>query len=91
MLRKTNTPAATPMLFDDGDTPRHILRNILRTGTPTGFSLFMCHVAAVCHPFKRHLPYDSEHARSPVLHKKAEAEEPQPSSANSSITSKRPR
>ncbi|XP_059180768.1 protein IWS1 homolog isoform X2 [Centropristis striata] len=29
--RKINTPAATSVLFDDGDTPRHILMNILRT------------------------------------------------------------
>ncbi|XP_039991447.1 uncharacterized protein cenpt isoform X2 [Xiphias gladius] len=31
VLRKMNTPAPASMLFDDGDTPRHILRNILRT------------------------------------------------------------
>ncbi|XP_040923243.1 uncharacterized protein cenpt isoform X2 [Toxotes jaculatrix] len=30
VLRK-NTPAPSSMLFDDGDTPRHILRNILLT------------------------------------------------------------
>ncbi|XP_068439931.1 Golgi integral membrane protein 4 isoform X2 [Clinocottus analis] len=31
MLRKTNAPAPTSVLFDDGDTPRQILKNILRT------------------------------------------------------------
>ncbi|XP_054455032.1 centromere protein T isoform X3 [Anoplopoma fimbria] len=31
VLRRRNTPAPTSLLFDDGDTPRHILRNILRT------------------------------------------------------------
>ncbi|XP_035515992.1 centromere protein T [Morone saxatilis] len=62
VLRKTNTPAPASMLFDDGDTPRHILMNILRT----------------------------EPVRSPVVHEKAASEEPQPSSANSSIASKRP-
>nr|XP_046232850.1 centromere protein T isoform X2 [Scatophagus argus] len=60
-VKKTNTPAPTSMLFDDGETPRHILMNILRT----------------------------EPVRSPVVHSKADSEEPQPSSANSSITSKR--
>ncbi|XP_019126447.2 centromere protein T isoform X4 [Larimichthys crocea] len=56
VLRKS-----TSMLFDDGDTPRHILMNILRT----------------------------DPVRSPVVHEKAASEEPQPSSANSSISSKR--
>ncbi|XP_071319378.1 centromere protein T [Trachinotus anak] len=31
VLRKVYTPAPASLLFDDGDTPRHILRNILRT------------------------------------------------------------
>ncbi|XP_023258220.1 centromere protein T [Seriola lalandi dorsalis] len=31
VLRKANTPGPASVLFDDGDTPRHILRNILRT------------------------------------------------------------
>ncbi|XP_044035223.1 uncharacterized protein cenpt [Siniperca chuatsi] len=31
VLRKINTPATGSVLFDDGDTPRHILMNILRT------------------------------------------------------------
>ncbi|KAG7227873.1 hypothetical protein INR49_013667 [Caranx melampygus] len=31
VLRKANTPGPASMLFDDGDTPRHILRNIVRT------------------------------------------------------------
>ncbi|XP_029383772.1 centromere protein T isoform X2 [Echeneis naucrates] len=31
VLRKAVTPAPTSVLFDDDDTPRHILRNILRT------------------------------------------------------------
>nr|XP_057918436.1 centromere protein T isoform X2 [Doryrhamphus excisus] len=31
VLRKANTPASSSMLFDEGDTPRHILMNILRT------------------------------------------------------------
>ncbi|XP_034415081.1 titin homolog isoform X2 [Cyclopterus lumpus] len=31
MLPKTHTPASISAMFDDGDTPRHILRNILRT------------------------------------------------------------
>ncbi|KAI3364842.1 hypothetical protein L3Q82_001031 [Scortum barcoo] len=31
VLRKMTTPAPASMLFDDGDTPRHILMNILRT------------------------------------------------------------
>ncbi|XP_049419116.1 retinitis pigmentosa 1-like 1 protein isoform X1 [Epinephelus fuscoguttatus] len=31
VLRKINTPATTSVLFDDADTPRHILGNILRT------------------------------------------------------------
>ncbi|TKS89830.1 Centromere protein T [Collichthys lucidus] len=56
VLRKS-----TSMLFDDGDTPRHILMNILRT----------------------------DPVRSPVVHEKAASEEPQPSSANSSIRSRR--
>nr|XP_019960369.1 PREDICTED: centromere protein T [Paralichthys olivaceus] len=30
-LRNINTPAPTSMLFDEGETPRHILRNILLT------------------------------------------------------------
>ncbi|KAM9336649.1 uncharacterized protein cenpt [Symphorus nematophorus] len=62
VLRRTNTPAPASMLFEDGDTPRHLLMNILRT----------------------------EPVRSPVVHEKAASEEPQPSSANSSVTSKRP-
>ncbi|KAM6964684.1 uncharacterized protein cenpt [Tautogolabrus adspersus] len=61
VLKKINTPATASMLFDDGDTPRHILRNILRT----------------------------EPVRTPVVHEKAASDEPQPSSANSSIASKR--
>ncbi|XP_068161893.1 centromere protein T [Antennarius striatus] len=31
VLRRTNTPAPTSMLVDDGDTPRHILMSILQT------------------------------------------------------------
>uniref|UniRef100_A0AAQ5XLX8 CENP-T/Histone H4 histone fold domain-containing protein n=1 Tax=Amphiprion ocellaris TaxID=80972 RepID=A0AAQ5XLX8_AMPOC len=31
VLRKTNTPAPASMLFDNADTPRHILMNILQT------------------------------------------------------------
>ncbi|XP_074476199.1 uncharacterized protein cenpt isoform X2 [Sebastes fasciatus] len=31
VLRRINTPAQPSMLFDDGETPRHILMNILRT------------------------------------------------------------
>ncbi|KAM9837946.1 uncharacterized protein cenpt [Aulostomus maculatus] len=31
LLRKTHTPSAASMLYDEGDTPRHILMNILRT------------------------------------------------------------
>ncbi|XP_069547346.1 enolase-phosphatase E1 [Brachyistius frenatus] len=31
VLRKTNMPTPTSMLFNDGDTPRHMLMNILRT------------------------------------------------------------
>uniref|UniRef100_UPI0037E8546C enolase-phosphatase E1 n=1 Tax=Semicossyphus pulcher TaxID=241346 RepID=UPI0037E8546C len=31
VLRRIETPAPASMLFDDGDTPRHILRNILLT------------------------------------------------------------
>ncbi|XP_029312587.1 LOW QUALITY PROTEIN: enolase-phosphatase E1 [Cottoperca gobio] len=58
--RRTNTPAPTSELFDNEDTPRHMLMNILRT----------------------------EPVKSPVVHEKA-AEEPRPSSADSSIT-KRP-
>ncbi|XP_074518687.1 uncharacterized protein cenpt [Halichoeres trimaculatus] len=58
ILKKT--PVQASMLFDDGDTPRHILMNIMRT----------------------------DPVRSPVVHEKAATEEPQPSSANSSITSK---
>ncbi|XP_032358323.1 centromere protein T isoform X2 [Etheostoma spectabile] len=54
-------PASTSVLFEDGDTPRHILKNILRT----------------------------ELVKSPVVHEKAVSEEPQPSSAASSITRKR--
>ncbi|XP_034717010.1 centromere protein T [Etheostoma cragini] len=54
-------PASTSVLFDDGDTPRHILKNILRT----------------------------EPVKSPVVHEKAGSQEPQPSSAASSITRKR--
>ncbi|CAJ1081090.1 centromere protein T [Xyrichtys novacula] len=56
------TPAPASMLFDDGDTPRHILMNILRT----------------------------EPVRSPVIHEKTPSEEPQPFSANSSISNRRP-
>lgn len=37
--RKTNTPAPASLAFDDGDTPRNILRNILLTGVWTCFSL----------------------------------------------------
>ncbi|XP_058477976.1 centromere protein T isoform X2 [Solea solea] len=59
LLRKT-TPGLTSMLFDDDDTPRHLLRRILQT----------------------------EPVRSPVVHNKAESEEPGSSSANSSISSK---
>ncbi|KAG7507953.1 centromere protein T [Solea senegalensis] len=59
LLRKT-TPGLTSMLFDDDDTPRHLLRRILQT----------------------------EPVRSPVVHNKAASEEPGPSSANSSISSK---
>ncbi|XP_029134146.2 enolase-phosphatase E1 [Labrus bergylta] len=59
--KKMNTPATTSMLFDDGDTPRHMLMNILRT----------------------------EPVRTPVVHDRAASGEPQPSSANSSIASKR--
>ncbi|XP_073345925.1 uncharacterized protein cenpt isoform X2 [Pagrus major] len=62
VLKKINTPGPASMLFDDGDTPRHILKNILLT----------------------------EPVRSPVVHERAETEEPQPSSANSGNTSKRP-
>ncbi|TNN03873.1 hypothetical protein fugu_000902 [Takifugu bimaculatus] len=56
--RESNTAAL--MSFDDGGTPRHILKNILMT----------------------------EPVRSPVVHRKTEAEEPQPFSANSSLTGK---
>uniref|UniRef100_A0A3Q3GAD7 CENP-T/Histone H4 histone fold domain-containing protein n=1 Tax=Labrus bergylta TaxID=56723 RepID=A0A3Q3GAD7_9LABR len=59
--KKMNTPATTSMLFDDGDTPRHMLMNILRT----------------------------EPVRTPVVHDRAASGEPQPSSTNSSIASKR--
>ncbi|KAM4524142.1 uncharacterized protein cenpt [Odontesthes bonariensis] len=31
VLRRTNTPATASMLFNDGDTPRHLLMNILQT------------------------------------------------------------
>ncbi|KAM8730152.1 uncharacterized protein cenpt isoform 1-T2 [Acanthopagrus schlegelii] len=62
VLKKTNTPGQPSMLFDDGDTPRHILKNILLT----------------------------EPVRSPVVHERAETGEPQPSSASSGTTSKRP-
>ncbi|XP_031698210.1 centromere protein T isoform X2 [Anarrhichthys ocellatus] len=61
-LRKMNTPAPTSLLFDDGETPRHMLMNILRT----------------------------EPVKSPVVHEKGASEEPQPSSADSSITRKCP-
>ncbi|XP_060883519.1 FK506-binding protein 5 isoform X2 [Labrus mixtus] len=61
VLKRINMPATASMLFDDGDTPRHILRNILRT----------------------------EPVRTPVVHDRAASGEPQPSSANSSIASKR--
>lgn len=49
--RKTNTPAPASMPFEDGDTPRHILMNILRTGMCTGLPLFTHRVALVCCPF----------------------------------------
>ncbi|XP_037611986.1 histone acetyltransferase KAT6A isoform X3 [Sebastes umbrosus] len=62
VLRRINTPAQPSMLFDDGETPRHILMNILRT----------------------------EPVKSPVVHEKAASEEPQPSSADSSVTRTRP-
>lgn len=59
---------------------------------PLAFLFLMHHAVTVCCPSKHViLPHDSEPARSPVLHKSAEAEEPQLSSASSSITSKRPR
>ncbi|XP_038591479.1 centromere protein T [Micropterus salmoides] len=62
VLRKINMPTPGSLPFDDGDTPRHILMNIMRT----------------------------EPVRSPVVHEEAASEEPQPSSASSGITSKRP-
>ncbi|KAM6897987.1 uncharacterized protein cenpt [Lycodopsis pacificus] len=61
-LRKMNTSSPTSLLFDDGETPRHMLMNILQT----------------------------EPVKSPVVHEKGASEEPQPSSADSSITRKRP-
>ncbi|XP_061519991.1 uncharacterized protein cenpt [Phycodurus eques] len=33
MLKKANTPASSSSLLDEGDTPRHILENILQTDT----------------------------------------------------------
>lgn len=33
LASRRSTPAPASMLLDDGDTPRHILRNILQTGT----------------------------------------------------------
>ncbi|XP_040032076.2 uncharacterized protein cenpt isoform X1 [Gasterosteus aculeatus] len=62
VLGRMSTPAPTSLLFDDGDTPRHILRNILRT----------------------------EPVKSPVVHGKIASEERLPSSADSSVTGKRP-
>ncbi|XP_030256917.1 retinitis pigmentosa 1-like 1 protein isoform X2 [Sparus aurata] len=62
VIKKINTPGQPSMLFDDGDTPRHILKNILLT----------------------------EPVRSPVVHERAETEEPQQSSASSGTSSKRP-
>lgn len=41
VLRKS-TPAPSSVLFDDGDTPRHILRNILLTGMCMGLPLSYC-------------------------------------------------
>ncbi|XP_062298815.1 centromere protein T [Scomber scombrus] len=60
VFRNTLESARASELFDEGDTPRHILMNILRT----------------------------EPVRSPVIHEKAPSEEPQPPSANSSITNR---
>lgn len=87
--RKTNTATTASMLFDDGDTPRHILKNILMTGIYPGLSFITHHDAAVCCPYNPVICCYPEPVRSPVVHKKTEAEEPQPSSANASITSKR--
>ncbi|XP_053197950.1 centromere protein T [Scomber japonicus] len=60
VFRNTHESALPSELFDEGDTPRHVLMNILRT----------------------------EPVKSPVIHEKAASEEPQPPSANSSITNK---
>lgn len=50
VIKKINTPGQPSMLFDDGDTPRHILKNILLTGECMGLPAFTHHAAAVCCP-----------------------------------------
>ncbi|XP_003458808.2 eukaryotic translation initiation factor 5B [Oreochromis niloticus] len=58
VFKKVNMPATSSVLINDGDTPRHILMNILRT----------------------------EPVKSPVVHEKETSEEPEPPSANSTIS-----
>lgn len=48
VLKRMNTPAATSMLLGDGDTPRHILKNILLTGACTGLTFYTHCAVAVC-------------------------------------------
>ncbi|XP_030611297.1 centromere protein T [Archocentrus centrarchus] len=63
VLKKINMPAtSSSVLINDGDTPRHVLMNVLRT----------------------------EPVKSPVVHAKGTSEEPEPPSANSTISRARP-
>ncbi|XP_063338089.1 transcriptional regulator ATRX [Pelmatolapia mariae] len=62
VFKKVNMPATSSVLINDGDTPRHILMNILRT----------------------------EPVKSPVVHETETSEEPEPPSANSTISKTHP-
>lgn len=86
---RKSTPALSSMLLDDGETPRHILRKILQTGTSSDLSKLL----PVIFFFFSHLHLSDvpEPARSPAFHTRVMAEETQPPSVDSSMFSKRPR
>lgn len=54
------------MLFDDGVTPRHILKNILLTGLRINLPFFVHHVAVVGSPFFTVICCDLQSLWSPL-------------------------